>query len=232
MKSLKARCTKAPGQETNDLEALARQQLEEAGFARPSEKAVQTRVATLARDQGMKSPGAHGVASESQRVDPKYSPSLGVVQAICQQAAHQSELRARTKRQGTCEVQGEGKLPYYFAALPDEYVDCFMRYLPDSAGVLLWALWRYSKSKMQTWVSQKTLCKTTGSSLNTVKRDLRLLQDCNIIARAPAGGQDFHGKEIKKRQGFKYHLTLPVAWDRAMAENLQRRHLIRRRDRG
>jgi hypothetical protein len=32
-------------------------------------------------------------------------------------------------------VQGEGEVPYYFAALPDEYVDHFARYLPVSMPV-------------------------------------------------------------------------------------------------
>jgi hypothetical protein len=232
MKTLKAQYREATEQEVKNLEVLAAQQLEEAGFEHPPEKAVQSRVKTLARDRGLSLPGVPEANGRSHSQISEYSPGLALVQGVCQQGAHQADLRTRVKRQGTCEVQGEGAVPYYFAALPDEYVDHFARYLPASAALVLWTLWRYSKAGMQTWVSQETLCEKSGLSENTVKRDLSLLRECNIVARACAGGRDFRGNEIKKRHGFKYHLTWPVAWDREIVKKLRWRKSTGSRDCG
>jgi predicted AAA+ superfamily ATPase len=98
--------------------------------------------------------------------------------------------------------------------------------------MVLWVLWRYAKGKMQTWVSQATLSRKMSTSINTVKRDLKLLEECKIIYRTYASGNDFKGNPIRKKQGYKFRLNLPLAWDLERAMSLKWKRAGRKIDCG
>jgi hypothetical protein len=208
----------------DDLRKTAIGQLRDAGFADPSEQAIQSRLRTLLEQKGpqVAEPG------RDRRGAPKllspFSKTLALIQTFCQGKVHEVDRRRMQKRKGRVESESPNEIPYYFAAIPDDYVDHFARYLPASATPVLLVLWRYSKQKMQTWVSLKTICEKAGLSRNTVRRDLNLLAECKIVVREPAGGRDFSGRVIRKEQGDKYWLNWPVAWDRDKARDLEWRN--------
>ncbi|MFH1313979.1 MAG: helix-turn-helix domain-containing protein [Candidatus Eisenbacteria bacterium] len=214
MGSTPSRPAEATDTQMEDLRGLAIRDLTEAGFENPSEQAIQSRLGTLLQGNNVHPPEP----SQSKRVPPKSrsrcSPGLALVQDFCQKQGHKADLRVSAKRRGEPVDHPEGRVPYYFAPLPDDYIDHFARFLPPSAGLIVWALFRYAKTDMQTWVSQDTLVMKTGVCENTLKRDMRLLIECKVVQRGPAGGTDFDGNPIRKLHGYKYRLNMPLAWDK------------------
>jgi hypothetical protein len=214
------------GQETAHslaaLRKIALRELKEVGLEDPSELAISIRVRTLSGGDGEARTGKSSNPSHGeQRSNHGKSDELARFQEFGQRQMHTEETRISDKRKGEAEEPTDGHVPYYFAALPDEYIDHFAPHLPTSAALVLWILWRYAKQDMQTWVSQKTLSRKSGISENTVKRDLNLLRECNIVTRTYAGGRDFKGNSIRKTRGYKYRLTPPVAWGQTRARELE-----------
>jgi hypothetical protein len=210
------------GSEHARLREIAIHEFEEIGLANPQERAIESRVRTLAeekmRQRPRKADQSHPVGPSSGR---GFAGGLAQFQGFCQEQAHKEDKRIEQKREGRAEKRRDREIPYFFAPLPDLYVDRFAKHLPASAGIVLWVLWRYAKSDMQTWISQATLSGKTGTSINTVKRDLELLEECKIIYRTYASGNDFKGNPIRKRQGYKFRLNPPLAWDLERAKSLE-----------
>jgi hypothetical protein len=196
-----------------ELRHLAALDLEGAGYTDPPEIAIESRLKTLAGERRLLLPDTLDREDATSGTSTDFSPGLALVQDFCQEQAHKAEHRDQAKRRGHIVPQSDGKIPYYFAPVPDEYVDHFARYLPPSAGLIVWILYRYAKMDMQTWVSQDTLFEKAGVCENTLKRDIGLLIKCKVVQRAPAGGTDFEGNPIHKTQGYKYRLNAPIAWD-------------------
>jgi hypothetical protein len=219
---------KAARKEVEELRRLAVLDLEAAGFSSPGEGAIASRLKTLAAEKHLLIPGHVAPDKAIRRATDEFSPGLALIQGFCQEESHKADTRTRRKRKGRTDPKDPSKLPYFFAALPDEYIDHFARYLPASAALTLWVLWRYSKIQMQTWVSQGTICKKSGVSENTIKRDLGLLRECNIVVRTYAGGRDFKGHVIGKSQGYKYRIKCPVAWDYERVKTLEWKKARRR----
>lgn len=213
MKACHEQLRTATKSEIEEIRRLAVKELESADFEQPSEQAIQSRLRTLADKRRLLLPGTRAHDTATPRVSDTFSPGLALVQDFCQEQAHKAEHRNQAKRHGHIVPHSDGKIPYYFAPVPDEYVDHFARYLPPSAGLIVWILYRYAKMDLQTWVSQDTLFEKAGVCENTLKRDIRLLIKCKVVQRAPAGGTDFEGNPIRKTQGYKYRLNAPLAWD-------------------
>ena len=214
MKAYGEELRRASKQEIAELRALAVGDLIEAGYRDPSEQAVQSRLRTLAVERHLLLPGTSVRRTATTGASPGFSPGLALVQDFCQEQAHEADRRNQAKRRSRSTAKSAGKIPYYFAAIPDDYIDQFARYLPPSAGLLVWILYRYAKLDKETWVSQDTLIAKAGVCENTLKRDIQLLIECKVIQRAVAGGTDFAGNPINKTQGYKYWLNKPIAWDR------------------
>lgn len=204
------------------LREIAIHEFEEIGLVNPPEQAIESRVRTLAEEKTRRRPRK---ADQSHPVGPSseqgFAGSLAQFQGFCQEQAHKEDKRIEKKREGEAEKRRDGEIPHFFAPLPDLYIDRFAEYLPASAGTVLWVLWRYAKSDMQTWISQATLSRKTSTSINTVKRDLRLLEECKIIYRTYASGYDFKGNPIRKKQGYKFRLNPTLAWDLERAKSLE-----------
>jgi hypothetical protein len=210
----------ATKKQVEELRRTAVEELHSAGYAEPSEQAIQSRLQTLLAQRGLALRNLRKSKTKMSGLLGSFSRGLALIQTFCQGKVHKADQRQAAKRKGIPEPERPGEIPYYFAAIPDDYVDHFARYLPVSATSVLLTLWRYSKMKMQTWVSLKTLCVKTHLSRNTVRRDLRLLAECKIVIKEFAGGKDFNGDVIDKGQGDKYWLNWPAAWDREKAKGL------------
>jgi hypothetical protein len=211
----------ATRKEIEELRRLAILDLEGAGYTSPPEQAIVSRLNTLAAEKHLLLPGQVTPVKAVRRATDKFSPGLALIQGFCQEESHKADARASKKRKGQPDPKDPSKVPCFFAALPDEYIDHFAKYLPASADLALWVLWRYSKTQMQTWVSQDTIREKSGVSENTIKRDLGLLRECNIVLRTYAGGRDFAGNLIRKSQGYKYRINCPLAWDRERVKQLK-----------
>lgn len=206
------------------LRALAIRDLKEHGYIDPSERAIHSRLNTLAEKEGLKLPGPPARGRTVPRLASTFSSGLGRLQRFFQRQAYKASDRIRQKRKGKAHQRRDNEIPYYFTPIPDDYVDHFARYLPATVTVVLLVLWRYAKPHMQTWISLRTICEKSGVSRNTVRMALRLLGECKIVIRENAGGKDFGGKVIKKEQGDKYRLNWPAAWDRKKAKELEGRN--------
>jgi hypothetical protein len=215
------------------LREIAIHEFAELGLVDPSEQAIESRVKTLAGEEKRRprreAAQSHAIGASSSQA---FGGGLAHFQGFCQEQAHKEDKRIEQKRKGKAEKRRDGEIPYYFAPLPDIYVDRFAEYLPASAGIVLWVLWRYAKANMQTWISQATLGRKTGTSINTVKRDLNLLEECKIICRTYASGNDFKGNPIRKKQGYKFRLNPPLAWNLERAKSLKWKGAGRKKDCG
>jgi hypothetical protein len=209
--------------EIEELRDLAVRDLITAGLSDPPEQAIQSRLNTLASQRQLLLPNPSARGEAAAGTSSRFFPGLALVQTFCQEQARQADLRTQAKRQNRSTAEVPGKIPYYFAAVPDDYVDHFARYLPPTASLLVLILYRYAKVDMETWVSQDTLVNKAGVCENTLKRDMGLLIKCKVIQRVRAGGIDFRGNPINKTQGYKYRLNAPLAWDRKQVRTVHPR---------
>ncbi len=148
----------ATRKDIQELRKTVVEQFKEAGFEDPSEQAIQSRLQTLLDQQGLhlQKPRKRQVRLPSLRST--FSKGLAFVQTFCQGKAHEAEQRQAEKRKGIPDPDRPNEIPYYFAAIPDDYMNHFARYLPPSATVVLRVLWRDAEMETRVWRSLTSRC--------------------------------------------------------------------------